>query len=306
MHAIRDRLVLLAYSAGWLIVRKLPERWAYALFRRLADRMWRQRGAGVRRLEVNLARVLGPTADQEQLRTTSRAALRSYMCYWCDAFRLPDWSPDKIVSRVRVENEHRIRDPLAAGQGLVVPLPHTGNWDWAGAWACVTGVSVTTVAERLRPEELFRRFLAFRESLGMEILPLTGTDGVFPTLVRRVKAGALVPLLADRDLTESGIEVKFFGETASMPAGPAALALATGAPVVPATLWYEGEPPQHRLVIRFHEPVPTDARGDRADRIAAVTQRIAAVFEQGIGEHPHSWHMLQRVWVADVPSRRQR
>jgi phosphatidylinositol dimannoside acyltransferase len=298
---VRTRLALLAYSAGWSLVRVLPARVAYALFALVADVAWRRQGKGVRRLEGNLARVVGAEPDGPAVRALSRTAMRSYLRYWCDTFRLPDWDRDRVVGSVRAEHTEVLFDNLAAGRGVVAALPHMGNWDHAGAWASGVGAPVTTVAERLRPEELYERFLAYRESLGMEILPLTGGDrDVFRSLLRRAKEGRLVPLLADRDLTATGTPVEFFGATARMPSGPAALALASGAALVPVTLHTEGRAPRHRLVIRFHDEVlPPD--GSNRERIAVMMQRVADVFAKGIAEHPEDWHMLQRVWV-DPPA----
>jgi lauroyl/myristoyl acyltransferase len=300
--SITERFTLLGYTAGWSAVRHLPDRAAYATFRTIADRVWRRRGPSVRRLEANLARALD-TEDEAAVREASRAGMRSYLRYWCDAFRQPDWDTDRIVSRIRVEGEDNMRAPLAAGRGVVAALPHMANWDHAGAWACVTGAPVTTVAERLKPEKLYERFLAFREGLGMEILPLTGgADDVFSTLAARLREPRLVPLLADRDLSRRGIDVMLFGDAARMPAGPAALALRTGAALVPVSLWYEGDDPDHRLVVRFHDevPPPTGARG--SERIARFTQDLADELGKGIAAHPHDWHMMQPLFLDDLPA----
>ena len=300
MNGLRDGVVLLGYTGGWSAVRHLPERAAYALFRRIADAGWRRRGPSVQRLEANLSRALG-TTDEDALREASRAGMRSYLRYWCEAFRLPDWDRRRVVEHIRVEGEQNMREPLATGRGAVAALPHMANWDHAGAWGCLTGAAVTTVAERLRPERLFERFVAYREGLGMEILPLTGgTDDVFVTLADRLKQGRLVPLLADRDISRRGIEVKLFGEAARVPAGPAALAMRTGAALLPVTLWYEGEEPDHTLVVRFHEEVPPPHGVRGSARVVHMTQAVADKFSAGIAEHPEDWHMLQPLFLADL------
>jgi len=298
---VREQLAVLGYGGGWSAVRRLPERAAYSSFDRLADAAWRRRGDGVRRLEANLVRALDTPAESPEVREVSRAGMRSYLRYWCDAFRLPDWDPERVVSRVRVEGEHRLRDNLANGRGVVAALPHMANWDHAGAWACLTGVPVTTVVERLRPERLYDRFLAYRTGLGMEVLPLTGgREEVFGALVRRLREPRLVPLLADRDLTSRGVEVELLGEPARLPPGPAALALRTGAALLPVTLAYEGDTPGHRLVIRFHEEVGPPASGAGRPRHTAMTQQVADVFSAGIRSTPQDWHMLQTVFSADL------
>ena len=292
------QLTLVSYTAGWSLVRRLPGGVAYRTFREVADAAWRARGMGVQRLEANLARVVGTSTDDPRVRSLSRAGMRSYLRYWCDTVRLPDWNRDRLVASVTTENDHQLFGNLAAGRGVVAALPHMGNWDHAGAWATALGVPVTTVAERLQPEELFKRFLAYRESLGMEILPLTGagTD-VFRTLLRRARNATLVPLLADRDLTATGTRVDFFGSTASMPSGPAALALASGAALVPVTIRYEGEEPRHGINIRFHDEVLPPIGGSSREKIKVMMQQVADTFAKGIAEQPEDWHMLQRVWI---------
>jgi KDO2-lipid IV(A) lauroyltransferase len=178
------------------------------------------------------------------------------------------------------------------------------NWDHAGAWAVLSGLPFTTVAERLQPEALFDRFVAFRASLGMEVLPLTGGERPpFPVLADRLRAGRLVCLLADRDLTARGVPVTFFGEPTRMPAGPAALALQTGAALVPVTLWFTSAGTRARI----HPELPRPPGPDRPAVIRTMTQALADVFAAGIAEHPADWHMLQRLWLADLdPATRAR
>ena len=291
---MRARLVDAGFAVGWRAVKALPEPAARSLFAALADIAWLRRGVGVRRLEANLARV-APDRDPREL---SRAALRSYLRYWCEVFRLPVMSPERIVADMYVEDEDRLRAAIAAGRGVVVALPHSGNWDHGGAWLVRTGVPFTTVVERLRPESLFRRFVAFRESIGMEVLPLTGGAEVFATLARRLRAGRVLCLVADRDLTATGVAVDFFGAQARMPAGPAALALATGAALLPVTMWYAEDGRGWRA--RIHPEVGPPAHGDRKARVAAMTQGLADAFAEGIAAHPADWHMLQRLWVDDL------
>jgi phosphatidylinositol dimannoside acyltransferase len=301
---VRERLTYRLYAVAWGLVRRLPERVAYRLFDLVADLVWRSRRAPVLRLEANLRRAR-PGTSYGELRALSRAGLRSYLRYWCDAFRLPDWSRDRVVETVRVENEHYLRDALGAGRGVVAALMHMGNWDHAGAWASLTGAPVVTVAERLRPERLFARFLAYREGLGMEILPLTGGDGdLLDTLSRRLRAGRLVPLLADRDLRASGIPVDLLGEPTRMPPGPALLALRTGAALHPVSIWFEAAGPRrHRLVIRFHDEVTAPSEGRTREKVTAMTQEVATVFGAAIAAHPEDWHMLQPLWLDDLADR---
>lgn len=290
--AAADQATASGYVTGWRLVRLMPERRARALFDRIADRIHRRNPRSVQRLRGNLARVC-PDLGKSELEALTHEAVRSYLRYWCESFRLPSWDLDDLVRRTRTIGEHHLRGPLEAGQGVVIALPHMGNWDWAGAWACATGIPVTTVAERLKPERLFDEFVEYRSSLGMEILPLTGGDPTMPRLERSVREGGLVPLLADRDLSRGGVEVRLCGHRARMPRGPAMLARATGAPLVPVTMAYRGDD----LEITFHPPVP-HADGDEG--LVAMTQQVADRFSGGISTDPQDWHMMQRVFVDDL------
>jgi KDO2-lipid IV(A) lauroyltransferase len=229
--------------------------------------------------------------------------MRSYLRYWMESFRLPAWSKDRIRGGFDPKDVHHLTDGLAAGKGVILALPHMANWDLAGAWVTTKlETPFTTVAEVLKPESLYHRFVAYREGLGMEVLPHTGA-AAFGTLARRLRAGGLVCLVAERDLSARGVEVDFFGEKTRMPAGPAMLAQQTGALLLPVTLWYDDSPVMQG---RVHPPVPVPADKDRAARTAVMTQALADAYASGIAEHPEDWHMLQRLWLADLPSRAPR
>ncbi len=283
VRRVADLLTDASYAGGWAFVRALPEPVAQAVFRAAADLAVVRGGKGVDRLRANLQRV----APGEDL---TREALRSYARYWCEAFRLPVMSAERLIAGTEVIDEHLLRDAVAAPTGTIMALPHTGNWDAAGAWCSATGVPFTTVAERLKPEAVYERFVAFRESLGMEVLPLTGGPRPpYDVLVERLEAGRTLCLLGDRDLTPRGVDVSFFGAATRMPAGPASLALRTGARLLPVTLTFT--PGGWR--VRFHSYVPHTDVGE-------MTQAMADAFAAGIADRPADWHMLQTLWLDDL------
>jgi KDO2-lipid IV(A) lauroyltransferase len=214
-----------------------------------------------------------------------------------EAFRLPSRSRQQHLDGFRLGGEEMLAADVASGRGAVIALPHAGNWDAAGAWVAAHGWPITTVAERLKPEAVYERFLAYRRSLGMEIIPLTGGERPpIDVLADRVRAGAVVPLLAERDLTARGVEVAFFGARTRMPPGPALLALRTGAPLYAVAMWFEPDAPVGQLI------GPLDLPGEEAGpldvRVRLLTQRIADSLAEGIAKHPEDWHMLQRMWLA--------
>jgi lauroyl/myristoyl acyltransferase len=295
----RERVAGWGYAAGWAGIRALPAPVAAAGFRVGADWAVRRGGHSVDRLRANLLRVVG---TDENLDLLVRDAMRSYLRYWLEAFRLPSVPADRLTTMFQLVDggEQVLADGVAAGRGMVVALPHAGNWDAAGAYVAAHGWPIVTVAERLRPESLYQRFLAFRETLGMEILPLHG--GVRPpldVLTEKLADGYIVPLLADRDLSARGVEVRFFGGRTRMPAGPAVLALRTGAPLFTVDMWYEPEGPRGRL----RGPLALPTEGALDERVRATTQLIADNLAVGIAAHPVDWHMLARLWLDEpVPA----
>jgi KDO2-lipid IV(A) lauroyltransferase len=305
MPALKDRLKDAGYGLGWSVVCRLPESWAQGGFRFFADLAWRRQGPGVQVLEGNLRRVIGIGAPSGQLRRLSRQVMRSYARYWLEAFRLPMMPARRLLGGMHVTGHVRtIFDYPAAGRGVILALPHMGNYDLAGAWLIAKGAgSVTVVAERLKPESVYDRFVAFRENLGVEVLPASGgMNSAFGILAQRLRAGKTVGLVCDRDVTGRGIEVEFFGEKARMMGGAAALAVQTGAALVPVILWFDGD----GWGAHIHEEIPVPAEGDGEQKAAAMMQAVARLFEAGIMAHPQDWHMLQRVFVADLDPGRLR
>lgn len=279
-----------AYATAWRITRALPVRTAYGIFGWIGEQVYRRNPSAVKRMRSNFARVR-PELDERELEALVQQGMRSYMRYWCDTFRLPSWSRESTMKSVVVENEHFLRDPLIAGRGVIVSLPHAGNWDHAGAFFCASGAPLVTVAEHLKPEKLFRKFLAYRESIGMEVLD--ANTRALATLAQRLRSNRLIALVADRDLSRSGIEVNFLGGPSRMPVGPALLSIQTGAPLITAFVKYETS----GIRIIFESEIPIPDEGDQSSKIAAMTQICADRFGRLITLHTEDWHMLQRIWI---------
>lgn len=283
-------LTYIGYFLAWKLLGFLPERYAYGLMNWLADQITKRNPTGVQRLRSNYLRVR-PEFDELQLEAAVREGMRSYLRYWCDTFRLPLWSAQEIVQRTTVINDHLVRDALAAGKGVIISLPHAGNWDHAGAYYCETGAPIVTVAEHLEPERLFRKFLAYRESLGMEVLDASTRS--LAVLSQRLRQGRMIALVADRDLSANGVDVTFFNHPARMPAGPAVLSIQTGAPLLTAFVRYL----ETGIEIAFEAAIAIPTTGKNADKVAAMIQESATRLERHLLEYTTDWHMLQRIWI---------
>jgi KDO2-lipid IV(A) lauroyltransferase len=299
--ALTERATLLSYRTGWRLVRRMPAGVAYRVFDLLADGLWRQGGKGVQRMRSNYATVR-PELTAAELSALVRAGMRSYMRYWCDSFRLPDRSIEELVNGVRVVGDLPVRARLESGRSAVMFLGHMGNYDFGAAWSTTQLAPITTVAERLKPEELFDEFVSFRERLGTRIIPLTGGSDVFRELLKACRSGALVALLADRDLTHGGIEVDFCGHRARMAVGPAALAVHTGAVLYPCMIHSERQPQGRdwRTVVTFHDAIALPTEGTPREKIQVMTQACADVLTVAVREHTEDWHMMQRVFTRDL------
>ncbi|MDV6261583.1 phosphatidylinositol mannoside acyltransferase [Rhodococcoides yunnanense] len=287
---VSDRASDLGYAAGWRLVRSLPEGVARSLFDRGAD-IASTRNGGPDQLRRNLARVLGTTPGEvpDEL---IRDSVRSYARYWREAFRLPsmDLAAQATVIDRCVNGQEHLEAALAAGKGAVLALPHSGNWDMAGMWLVRKHGGLSTVAERLKPESLYQRFVAYRESLGFEIFPLSGGEQPpLQALSERLRENKVVCLLGERDLAKHGVPVTFFGEPTRMPAGAAKLAIDTGATLLPVHGYFDGDGWGFDIF-----PAVDVSHG-----IDVATQALADHFAAGIRAHPADWHMLQPLWMSD-------
>lgn len=283
------QITAFAYLLGWRIVRLLPETAAYRIFNSLAKRSVRKKSTSYRRLKENLRRVKADLSEPD-LDELSARGMESYLRYWCDAFRLPSWNHERIVNTVTVEGEDTFRALVAEGKGVVVSLPHSGNWDHAGAYFSATGVPIISVAEKLRPERVFQAFLKYRAEIGMRIY--STSENVMPILNKHLTDGEVVALVADRDLSKSGIEVRFFDGVAKMPSGPAVLAIRNGSYLVVAHVTYT----MSGIHIKFSDAL-RPRENSELTAIEDLIQQSADLFAEGIRNSPQDWHMLQKIWV---------
>jgi len=280
----------LLYLFAWKVIGVLPEKSAYKLANKISDQIFNKNGKGVKRLRNNYKRVLTSISNDE-LEALTKEGMRSYLRYWFDTFRLNKWSKSRIIQTTFVVRENLLRDPIQKKNGCIIALPHAGNWDHAAAYFCSTGIPITAVVEKLKPEAIFKKFLAYRESIGIEAI--SHKEKTMPILMERLNQGKLVALVADRDMSRNGIEVNFLGGVAKMPAGPAILAVKTGSPLVTAYIRYIDK----GIEITFDETIKLPVTGSEEEQIRIVTQSMADNFAKRIKDSPVDWHMLQRIWV---------
>jgi KDO2-lipid IV(A) lauroyltransferase len=303
LDTARDRAVAFGYTAGWSLVKTMPRGMSSRAFRAAADLATVRNGTGTRQLRKNLRRVVGPAMSELRMDALVGDALRSYARYWRETFILESMDHAAVA---RSFDEHmtgreHIDAGLERGKGVILALPHMGNWDASGIWLVAHSGPFTTVAERLKPEAVFDRFVEYRQSIGMEVIALTGGDrSATSVLAERLRANRAVCLLADRDLSRSGIEVDFFGERAKMPAGPALLAATTGASLHVVHSYF---PDDTSWGHDISAPIDLPEDGALREKVTVGTQRMADLFAEGIAKRPVDWHMLQRLWLADLTPR---
>ncbi len=295
-------MIALGYIWAWKLLAKVPPTWAHSFARRLAPRFTRDKqghiGQGPTQLRKNLARVLG-CAPEEVPPGLMVAAMRSYLRYWVEAFQLPKIAGRELAQRVEAQLEgfDHLVESFEKGKGVILVLPHSGNWDMAGMFLVEYLSKFTTVAERLKPEALYEAFVDYRESLGFRILPLTGGSDTSGQLAETLTSGGIIALLGDRDFTKTGVPVEFFGSETTMPAGPALLAHQTGAALHVVGLWFTPptkQDPWGGWGTKVHPAIEV-ANQTLNETVQEIANRMAS----DIAAHPADWHMFQPLWPSD-------
>jgi lauroyl/myristoyl acyltransferase len=282
------------YRAGSLIARMMPGIVASGLANPIgfgANVINPQRRAIIER---HLRRV-HPTWSRWRLRAAVQDAFESYARYWVESFRLPSLSARAVAAGIDLVGYEHVTAARDEGTGAILALPHLGGWEWAGRWLADQGVPVTVVVERIDPPELFDWFAELRAKLGMTVVAL-GPDAGRATL-QALKRNEIVCLLSDRNISGGGVEVEFFGERTTLPAGPATLALRTGAPILPVAVYFTHKADGHLGIVR--PPLPAERRGSLREDVARITQYLADELEHLIRRSPEQWHLFQPNWPSD-------
>jgi KDO2-lipid IV(A) lauroyltransferase len=291
----KGQVVFRTYTALARVLAALPEPVAMGVGSAVGDVLFNLRGEQRRMVSNNLRRVLDAEAtDQDIIDLWARRSFRAYARYWVEGARLGRTSPSEVEERTFVQGLEYLADGVAAGQGVIMALPHVGSWEYGGAFLATQDLPMTSVAERIEPPALFEFFVEQRAAMGLTIIPLDASSG--SAVMSTLRSGGLVGLLSDRDVVGNGIEVEFFGEPTTMPAGPATLALRTGARLVTGAV-YSGPGADHRAIVE--PPLDTTRQGSLRKDVARLTQQIATRFEGLIRRAPEQWHVFQPLWLSD-------
>jgi KDO2-lipid IV(A) lauroyltransferase len=285
-----------AFKAGTAVARRLPVPVAEEVARAAGFVAGRVRPASRAMVARHLGRAMGPGMNGRDLDRTIDRVFESYARYWLDSFRLPGLSAAEVAAGFDADGyDPHITAALAAGTGVILALPHLGGWEWAGRWIADQGHRITVVVEPLESPETFEWFRSLRSSLGMRVVPLG--PGVAAAVLRALRDNHVVCLLSDRDIAGGGVPVEFFGETTTLPAGPATLALRTGAPLLATAVYFTNARDGHHAIVR--PPLAAPGTGRLRDDVTALTQALAAELEALIRLAPEQWHMLQPNWPSD-------
>ena len=287
---IAGQITYLVYRAMVAVCPLLPSRTGRRVFESAGRLLYRFAPRMRATVKENQAQVLGRQADDPLVQASVREAFARYARYWFDTFNVLGWSDERVVQAFQFENLDLVEKALAEGKGVLIGLPHMGNWDVGGRAMALRLAPIVSVAEHLKPEPLFELFLEHRRRLGMDIIDLA-SDHVGRQLTHELERNRIVALVADRDLSGGGLEVEMFGRTRRMPIGPAMLALSSGAPLLAAPIVSTPE----GWCLTFGE-VSIERTGRRKEDVVALTHALAAAFERGIASSPADWHLFQPGW----------
>lgn len=293
-----DSFTLSGYKLASMVARYTPAPLAFGAAMALAPTFSLGMRDERKMVERHLRRV-NPALKGFALRQAVQSAFQSYVRYYMETFRLPTISRQAIVAGFSIEGFSHIERALEAGKGVIVALPHLGGWEWAGRWICDQGYELAAVVEKLEPPELYEWFLDIRTKMGVHVIPLDDRAGI--GVQEALRLNRPVSLLCDRDIprdgVRSGVEVEFFGERTTVPAGPAFFALRTGAPLIPSATYFTRRVDGHHAVVR--PPLIVERQGSLRDDVARITQQLICEMEVLIKRAPEQWHLFQPNWPSD-------
>lgn len=229
-------------------------------------------------------------------RRAARRAFGFYGRYWAETFWVRPRRRRGILARTHITGMEHLHEALQSGRGVILALPHVGNWEAAGLRGTAEGARVLAVAEELGNERIVQWFIKQRNMMEIDIVIARKDSRVTRRLLSRLKEGGVIALLCDRDIKGGGVEVEFFGEVTTLPPGPATLAERTGAVLLPIGTYFG---PGSRYDFEVRPPLEIGGGGDADQRIKATTQALANVLEEIIRKAPEQWHLVGPNWPSD-------
>ena len=292
---------LFGYKLAALLSRKLPRKIGLSAASFLGYAVARidkkRRGQVIR----NAARLSDSEFSRKEVKDFLRKTFESYAHYWLNTFRLIDMTEEELERTFSHDGWELIETAIKEDPGVILVLPHLGAWDWGGLWISkIKGVPVTAVVEPLEPPELFEWFKRSRNALGMEVIPVGPDAG--SQVIKAISDKRVIVLVSDRDIGGSSVEVEFFGEKTLLPAGPATLALRTGATLLPVAIYNKGDG-CHGVV---RPAISLERKGKFRSDVKRITQTIAEEMEFLIRKAPEQWHLMQPNWPSDSKSEKGR
>ena len=250
---------------------------------------------GERKMVERHQRRVSPELNLLQMQRRVNDAFQSYLRYYLETFRIPSLSASEIDAGFSTAGYTYIEDALKLGSGAILAMPHVGGWEWAGRWLAQRGLQVSAVVEVLESKEAYETFLSLRRGLGVNVIPLDEHAGV--AVQDALRANHVVVLMSDRDIQRNGVEVEFFGERTTVPAGPAFFSLRVGAPIIPAAAYFTRRVDGHHAVVR--PPIAFERTGTLRDDMQRLSQLMVAELETLIRRAPEQWHLFSPNWPSD-------
>ena len=250
---------------------------------------------GERKMVERHQRRVSPELNLLQMQRRVNDAFQSYLRYYLETFRIPSLSASEIDAGFSTAGYTYIEDALKLGSGAILAMPHVGGWEWAGRWLAQRGLQVSAVVEVLESKEAYETFLSLRRGLGVNVIPLDEHAGV--AVQDALRANHVVVLMSDRDIQRNGVQVEFFGERTTVPAGPAFFSLRVGAPIIPAAAYFTRRVDGHHAVVR--PPIAFERTGTLRDDMQRLSQLMVAELETLIRRAPEQWHLFSPNWPSD-------
>ena len=293
-----DHIAVAGYKVASMLARvapsKLLEGASVGVGSSLARAMKQNRAMVMRHLQR-----VDPSLNGNRLQEATQQAFVSYTRYYLETFRLPSLSTSQIAAGHQVEGFEHIERAASHGKGTILALPHMGGWEWSGRWLIDQGFQLTAVVERLENTDLFEWFVNLRSRYGVNVIALTDDAGV--AVGKALRDNHVVSLLCDRDIPKdgkrTGVEVQFFGETTTVPAGPAFFALRTGASLLPMATFFTPGANGHKAVIR--PALVVERQGSLREDVSRISQLLMFEIENLIRQAPEQWHLFQPNWPSD-------